>query len=116
MMAGKLRNPVVIETATEARDAEGGVTRTWAKAAGGDVYASIEPLRGNETLSDNQVKASVTHRVTLRHHSSLTAESRIRFTRQGTTRYFHPVEPISPDERLESLVAMCTEQTSGAPS
>jgi len=62
---------VIIERATETTDAEGGIAQTWATVA--TVWATIQPLRGDERTSADVVAAETTHKMFMRYSSSLSA-------------------------------------------
>lgn len=78
MKAGELRHRVRVEKATESRDSTyGNVTIAWTTFA--VVWASVEPLTGKETLTNDQVGADITHRVRMRYLAGITPKMRIVF-------------------------------------
>ena len=77
LQAGELRHLVTVQKATEGRDAQGGVTRSWTTHA--STWASIRPLSGNERVTAMQVSELVTHRVIMRYVSGLTCSMRVLF-------------------------------------
>jgi len=72
---GPLSRRIAIQRATEARDAAGGVTRTWATIA--TVWGKVEPLRGRELIEAQGVKSEATHKITIRWYDGLTAKDRL---------------------------------------
>lgn len=103
MQAGRLRHRVEIQTFTETQDTFGEPDRTWATAD--TVWAAIEPLRGQELLSAQEINAETSHRVRLRYHSSVTPTARFKFG----TRIFDILSVINWQERGASLEVLCTE-------
>lgn len=103
IVAGRLRHRITIQSATEAQDAHGGTTRTWADVA--TVWGSIEPLRGREFMNAQQLQSEVTHRVQLRYYAGVTTAYRLRFG----TRLFNIVSVLNPSERNIELEIMAVE-------
>lgn len=103
MRAGKLRHRVIIQKATETRDAHGGITRTWADVS--TVWASVEPLSGREFLDASQTEADISHRVRIRHYDDLTPSHRI--VHGG--RHLNIETIMNRDERDIELELMCKE-------
>lgn len=108
MEAGKLRHRVVIEKNTPSLDAYGQPVPGW-PPGGGAVFAlrwaSVEPLRGRELFTAQQVKPDVTHRVRLRWLKGLTTAMRIRHA----GRYLNIDSIINRDERNIELELICHE-------
>jgi len=75
MQAGQLRHRIAIQGCTDARDAHGGITRTWATTD--TVWAAVEPLSGTELLEAQQVHARATVRIRMRHYTGLTSKHRL---------------------------------------
>ncbi len=111
LRAAELNRRVTFEKPTTTRTSSGGATRTWARDF--DRWVKIEPLRGTEGLTDGQVKAEATHRVTMRATDSVTVGHRIKWHRNGTTRYLNLLAPLeaSAGDRLE---VQAVEQVAGA--
>ena len=104
MRAGRLRHKVSIQSATEARDAHGGVTRSWSESA--SVWASIEPLSGRELSEARQIAAETTHRIRLRYLSSLAPDQRI----VHDSRTFEIVSIANVEERNREMVVLAKER------
>lgn len=75
--AVKLRHRVELQSKTEARDAVGGFSHTWATEA--TVYASIEPVRAADTQEAQQIEHRVTHTIWIRHRTDIQPDWRVRF-------------------------------------
>lgn len=75
MRAGHLRHTLVIEEATETRDAHGQAVATWSTFA--TVPGSLEPLSGREFIASAQVQAEVTARARIRYLAGVTPKMRI---------------------------------------
>lgn len=106
MQAGMLRNRVWIEVATRTLDAVGQPATTWARATNGNVFAAIQPLRGVERFTAQQLSAKMSHKITIRYWSGLTPdEHRIKWG----TRIFDINGVINIDERNKRMELYCTE-------
>lgn len=104
MEAGKLRNRVTIESPTEARDALGGVTLTWATFA--IVWASVSPIGGREYLQAAGTQAQVTHRVRCRRIAGVLPRMRVKHG----TRTLHIEQVRDLEERRAELDLLCREE------
>lgn len=85
MQIGNLRQLVTIQSATQARDAVGGVTETWSNVA--TVWANVKPLMylsGIEALSDVKGRETIntSYNVTIRFRTDVTEQHRLVW---GTT-------------------------------
>lgn len=108
MPAGRFDKRVEIQSATESRDAVGGVTRTWATDA--KRWASVEDLGGREFFNAQQVNSDVTTRITLREqYAALTTSHRIVYG----DRTFNVSAITGSSERTpkRGQEVMCTEAT-----
>lgn len=103
--AGELKQRVVVEAPTVARNAQGGFSETWATAE--QRYAKIEPLTGREFFEAQRVDSDVTHMITMRYYSGLTTSHRITYG----SRTFYIESVLNTDERDWKTVCMCTEST-----
>jgi len=102
-MIGALRHQVVIQAEAPTADGGGGSTLAWTDVA--TAWARIEPLSGTERLHAGQLEDGVTHRITLRHRTGLTAKHRFKFG----TRTFNVRAVIDRDERRRWLDVMAEE-------
>lgn len=106
MRAGTLRHRITIQSVTETpRDAAGGVADTWGTYA--TAWASVEPLRGREFVEAAKVTAEVTHKITLRHRSGVTAKMRVSWD----NRTFDILAPMNTNELDRELVLLVKEVT-----
>lgn len=106
MRAGPLRHRGTIQRATNTATADGGFTPTW--AAIGDVYMQVAPISGREFLEADQMRADVTHKITMRWHPDLAVTPRDRIL--WGARVFHIEHLINVQERDRTLVAMVREE------
>lgn len=104
MESGKLRHRVTIQQATESRDADGGVTRTWGTFA--TVHAAVSPLSGREYLQADQVQAQVTHRVRIRRYPGVTPKMRV--LHRSRVLNIEAVRDL--DERISVMELLCREE------
>ena len=77
MSIGKMRFEVELQKPTNTRDAGGGLTESYTTLS--NLYANIEPVRGNETLKQGQVKEQTTHLITIRYRRDIGTNFRIRY-------------------------------------
>lgn len=76
MNPGAFRHRLYVEAPYETPDGVGGVTRAFETLA--LVWGLIEPLGGTEAMSQDRLAQRLTHRVTIRAFSGLTAAHRLR--------------------------------------
>ena len=107
--AGSLDKRVTIQTRNETDDGAGGQTIVYADLA--TVWASIEPGTGREFVAAQQLQPELSHIVTIRYRSDVTAKHRIKYVSNGVARSFAIHIPVDPLERHEQLVLYCSELT-----
>ncbi len=90
---GAMRHRLVLQQEVKTADGGGGHGKTWSTYA--TVWGRLEPLSGAERLRAERLESPVTHRVTIRHRSGVTAAHRILFG----TRAFNIASVRNPDER-----------------
>jgi len=108
--AGKLRNTIRVQRASEVRGPSGMVTFTWTDLE--PIWrASIEPmtLRGQEKLVGNQKLQEVTHVVTMRYLRGLLAKDRILWNDRGTERTLEILSVADIDENHWMHELLCKE-------
>ena len=71
MRAGNLRHRVTLQSPTGSRDSVGERTTTWTDVS--TVWASVNPLTARELIAAGQVQSELSHRVCIRHSSSVAA-------------------------------------------
>jgi SPP1 family predicted phage head-tail adaptor len=108
VVIGKLRHPVEIQAATETTNEYGEVERTWPGTVidGGNVWASITPITGNERFAGiQQVRPNVSHSIVIRFNGNVTPKHRIKYG----NRWFEIDAVLNRDERDELLELLCKE-------
>ena len=75
--AGKLRERVTVQQASESRSAMGEVVQSWSTFA--ERWASVEGLSSREFLNQGQIDASVSHRVLMRYLDGVSQNMRIQW-------------------------------------
>ena len=75
MKAGLLRNLVLIEKYTETSDLAGQPIRTYETYS--KAWASIQPMLGKETFTEQRVSSEQTHRINMRYLQGVEATMRI---------------------------------------
>lgn len=105
-MIGKLRHRLTIEEEARVADGGGGFAVTWSElSTDPTVWGAVVPLSGREVLQAQQLATPVTHKVTIRHRSDVTAAMRLKLG----TRAFNIRAVINVDERDRWLELMCEE-------
>ena len=102
-MIGALRHRLALQEETRGADAGGGYTLTWSDIA--TVWGRVEPLTGAERLQAMRLESRVSHRVTIRHRTGVSAG--MRLLHDGRALNIRTV--IDPDERRHWLELMCEE-------
>lgn len=77
MDAGKLRERITVQLASESRNALGETVQTWGTYA--TVWASVEGVSSRESLFAGQQQIAISHRVLIRYLSGLTQSMRIEW-------------------------------------
>ena len=106
MNAGKLRERVTVQQATESRNALGENVLSWSTF--GTIWASVEGVSARESLVYGQNEIKVTHNVKMRYLSGLT--QRMRFLWRGRT--LEIVSLLEHNNRSEHE-AICMERRDG---
>lgn len=103
MNIGKLRHRISLQSITETQNSYGELVQT--KSTYATVWASVEPLNGREFMDAKQINAELSHKVIIRHNSSVTSEDVILFG----SREFKIDSVINYEERDIYQVLMCKE-------
>ena len=98
-----MRQRITIQQLTEAQDAQGAKSESWATYA--TVWAAIRPLRGREFLEAKQLQARVSHEIRARWLSGVTPAMQITVD----SRTFRIESAVNENERNETLLMMCEE-------
>lgn len=108
MRAGKLRHRLRIESETEARDAVGGVTRSWSTVA--TVWGEVRSPRGAEELRVHTVQEVGVRVIEIRYRSDVTTHHRLVHVEAGADAAIYNVKSaVDPDGRRRRLLIECTE-------
>lgn len=103
--AGRLRHRITLERLKGSDDEYGEPTSSY--EVYGHFWAAVEPLSGRELWQAQQVKATTTHRVTMRYVDGVTPG--MRLIHKGRTLEIDAVADVG--ERTRELQIMCTEVT-----
>lgn len=82
-MIGTLRHRVTVQRNTTAADGKGGQTSSWGTLA--TVWASVEPMRGNERQMASVMTSEVAYRVRTRVRSDITLAPKDRIVWDSKT-------------------------------
>ena len=105
-MSGSRRHLFTLETRSETLDDYGDAARTYTTLS--KAWGKLEAVTSRERSESQQIKAEVSHRITLRYsadYASLTANDRITLG----TRVFDIVTPMDKDGRSRELEILALE-------
>lgn len=105
LSAGKLNKRVSIKAQTTSRDSLNQKQATWSTIVNGDVWAAVEPLSNREAMEARANQTELSHRVTIRYRTDVTADMRIQYG----TRSLAITGIRDPGERHEYLEILCIE-------
>ena len=105
MRAGALRHRVVIQSVGSTYDDYGDLSDSWTTAA--SVWASIDPVSGQEKDIAGELSGVVTHKIKIRYRSGITTQNRITFD----SRVFQIEAVRDWQERNIYLELQCKEVT-----
>jgi len=100
---GKMRYRVKIESATNTRDAGGGLAQEFSPVR--IIFANIKPKNANSTYRQGILQEKVTHEITIRYMTDIDTNSRITYG----GRSFAVNGIINVDERDRFLTLLCEE-------
>lgn len=105
MRSGPLRERITLQSPTVARDSYGAETITWTNER--TVYASVEPIKGDEYMEARAFTQTITHRFRIRHQpdKSITPTWRISYD----SRTFDIESVINAWERDRTIIIMAVE-------
>lgn len=103
MRAGALRHRVLIETPTEAQGTIGGPDITWSTFD--TIWASVEPLRGQEYLTGQQLSNKIKAKIVTRYRADIT--TKMRATWSGHV--YDIVDIINVKGQNKTTELMCQE-------
>lgn len=106
MQIGRLRHRVTIQNPATTPDGKGGETELpWVDSA--TAFCEVKPIDARERFYTSQIDADVTHQVTMRYTSAITAESRLDLD----GRVLQVVgAPRNIEERDRIIVVQCKEE------
>ena len=104
MNPGTLREKITVEKPTEARNALGEATQTWAVFS--SRFASVRSANATQRMSADQQGMAITHNVKMRHLGGLKSNYRIKWR----NRTLHIVS-ILEHENLTVHELLCEEKT-----
>lgn len=104
--AGNLTDRIVIEQASETRNAVGEVTLSWATFA--TVWADVQALSGREAERYGQMVGFTGHKVTIRQLAGVKPAMRILYQGSRTLE----IGAINEYERAWYMELICTEKAS----
>ena len=107
LRAGDLREAVTIQVATQATNAYGESTATWASLA--TRRASVEGLTANEVMLTQELATMATHTVRFRYVPGLTTGMRILWTSRTPARTLDIVSITEKNNREEHSI-ICKER------
>ena len=105
LAAGRLNKKIVIQRNTPTQDGEGGPVDSWATHK--TVWASVDPLLGQERLLAQQVTATLSHRFRWRTVAAPAVTPRDRIYWDG--RYFDIQQVLDVREKGEETVVLASE-------
>lgn len=113
MRIGDMKTRARVQKPTETRDAEGGVTRTWATFR--KVWCKVIGKGGDEFLHESQMNTKTVHKVFTRWTNGITTGHRlvIRDKQTGTDRVLNISSVVDINEEHVWLVLLCNEATDG---
>lgn len=106
MRAGLLRHWITIQQTSDPENQWGEITDGWTTFA--QVWAWVRPLRGEELVKAQQIQATVTDGVRLRHQDGVKPKMRILFG----SRVLGILSVINVAERNFQLELLCREVVS----
>lgn len=105
--AGRLRHLVTVQNPTVSAEASGGYTESWASADPSTAWVEVKPVAAaSEGVAAQIERAPITHEVTARYHSGISARSRLAFG----SRYLYVRGVQNIDEENALMVLSCEER------
>jgi SPP1 family predicted phage head-tail adaptor len=106
---GQLNRRVQLQQPDDETDARLGRVPGYATVA--TVWASVFPLSGRAFFDARQLQSELSHRITIRYRTDITAAWRVRFYENGQYRVFRiDAPPINVDDARVWLELMCVEE------
>lgn len=103
MRAGKLNKRIELQSSTDSTDTFGEPIKTWTTYD--TVWASINPLSGNELIFAQQISSKTNIGIIIRYNSSVEVGDRVKYG----TRYFDINAVLNEMENNKQLELLCNE-------
>ena len=103
--AGALRHRITIQALSVSHDTYGGVTETWTDFV--TVWASVEPVRGQEFYAAQQVQSERVVKVRIRRRTDVTPDMRVMH--DGSV---YAIEAVLNDNFNTETLLMCRDLSS----
>ncbi len=103
-MIGQLRTRLGLYTPSEASDAMGGASVTWALKH--VLWAAIEPRKLSERFENGRLSTTQSYRVTIRHRTDFPQRARLKWGEK----MLRVIAASDPDTRGERLHLICEEE------
>jgi SPP1 family predicted phage head-tail adaptor len=100
----ELNKRLIIETPVRTPDGCGGSDVSWTPTA--TIWAKLKPRGLHERLDSDQVSATMSHVITIRHRTGLSTKDRFRLE----TRVFDILSIVNAKEQNRWLECTCREQ------
>ena len=101
---GQLRQRLVLESPVRIPDGGGGAIESWLTVA--EIWASLTPATGAESVPAEAIAGHVSHVVVMRHRSDVVPAMRLR----SGTRLFEITAILDADGRRRHLKCLCRER------
>lgn len=101
---GDMRHRILFQSGTKIEDEHQGHTIRWNDVA--VVWAIVEPISGNEFYYSQQLKNTITHKITVRYRADINVEMRIIFEK----RIMKIESMINLEEGNRFLLLRCEEE------
>lgn len=108
MLIAPKRQRVQLRQVSRSVTALGDITSSWSNY-GSPIWASIEPLRGQELYAAQQVQAEVTHKVRIRYSTDVSSVGPTNQVVYGL-RTFEVLAALNILERNKELELLCKER------
>jgi SPP1 family predicted phage head-tail adaptor len=103
--SGDLRSRISFQQATLTDDGAGGRSRAWVTI--GSAWAGIEPWKGNENITADQLRAAATFRVVTRYRTDIAITAKLRIL--YGSRVFEILSIADPGDKHDFYDLVCSE-------
>lgn len=109
MQSGDMRHLIAIQVKTETADGIGGVSLAWADSF--SVFAKVVSMSGTERLEAQRLTGKTPVRFMVYYSTDITAEHRIKWSPDGTARYYAIRSVYDPNGQRRHMIIDTTEDT-----